>query len=104
MDIEKLIKEKDYFQIKQELNNMNEHDIALILEDIDNKEVIKLFRLLNKDIAADVFSCIDTDTQKIIISSLTDVEAANIINDMYADDATDLIDEMPANVVKKITF
>lgn len=102
MDTKKLIKEKDYLQIKQELNNMNEHEIADLFEDIDNKEVIKLFRLLNKDIAADVFSCVETDTQKIIISSLTDVEAADIINDMYADDATDLIDEMPANVVKKL--
>ena len=101
-NIENLIEEKKYSKIKQTLIEMNEHDIADILEEIDKKERIKLFRLLPKDIAADVFSNLETDTQANMITSLSDAEAVNIINDMAADDATDLIDEMPANVVGKL--
>ena len=102
-NIENMIEEKKYSKIKEMLSQMNEHDIADILEEIsDQKERIKLFRLLPKDIAADVFSNLETDTQANMITSLSDVEAVDIINDMAADDATDLIDEMPANVVSKL--
>lgn len=101
-NIEKLIKDKKYSKIKEMLNKMNEYDIANIFEDIPHNEMVKLFRLLNKDIAADVFSYLETDTEAKIISSLSDNEAVSIINDMAADDATDLMDEMPANVVSKL--
>lgn len=101
-NIEKLIKDKKYSKIKELLNKMNEYDIANIFEDIPHNEMIKLFRLLNKDIAANVFSYLETDTETKIISSLSDNEAVSIINDMSADDATDLMDEMPANVVSKL--
>ena len=101
-NIEKLINEKKYPEIKKQLIKMNEHDIALILEELPKIEVVKLFRLLPKDLAADVFSCFETDTQTSIITSLSDMEAVNIIEEMATDDATDLIDEMPSNVVKKI--
>ena len=101
-NIEKLIKDKKYSKIKEMLNKMNEYDIANIFEDIPHNEMVKLFRLLNKDIAADVFSYLETDTEAKIISSLSDNEAVSIINDMAADDATDLMAEMPANVVSKL--
>ena len=84
------------------LIEMNEHDIAEILEELPTSELIKVFRLLPKDMAADVFSYLETDTEANIITSLSDTEAVNIINDMAADDAADLIDEMPANVVNKL--
>ena len=101
-DIEKLIEEKKYSQIKKVLNDMNEYDISEILEELPQKELVKIFRLLNKDIAADVFSYMDTDKEAMIISSLTEKEAVDIINDMAADDATDLMDEIPANVVHRL--
>lgn len=97
-----LISEKKYSEIKKEINKLNEHDIAIILESLPKQERIRLFRLLNKDIAADAFSCMETDTQSDIITSLSDKEAVDIINDMYADDAADLIEEIPANVVNKL--
>ncbi len=101
-NIEKLIDEKKYSQIKKVLNDMNEYDISEILEELPQKELVKIFRLLNKDIAADVFSYMDTDKEAMIISSLTEKEAVDIINDMAADDATDLMDEIPANVVHRL--
>ena len=100
--IENLIDDKKYTLIRELLIEMNEHDIASILEELPNKEAVKIFRLLPKDIAAEVFSFLETDIQTNIITSLSDMEAASIINEMAADDATDLIDEMPANVVNKI--
>lgn len=100
--ITKLIEEKKYSKIKELLINMNEFDIAEILDDLPSKEQVKIFRLLPKDIGADVFSYLESDTAALIISSLSDSEAVEIINDMYADDAADLFDEMPANVVKKL--
>ena len=81
---------------------MNEFDIAEILDDLPPKQIVKIFRLLPKDIGADVFSYLESDTAALIISSLSDSEAVDIINDMYADDAADLFEEMPANVVKKL--
>lgn len=100
--ITKLIEEKKFSKIKELLINMNEFDIAGILDDLPPKEIVKIFRLLPKDIGADVFSYLESDTAALIISSLSDSEAVDIINDMYADDATDLFEEMPANVVKKL--
>ena len=101
-NIEKLIEEKKYSDIKKQLIKMNEHDIAEILEELDDKEKVKLFRLLPKDLAAEVFSYFETDTQASIITSLSDAEAVNIIEEMATDDATDLIDEMPSNVVTRL--
>ena len=68
---------------------MNEFDIAEILEELPHNEMIKIFRLLPKDMAADVFSYWETDTETLVISSLSDAEAVSIINDMDSDDATD---------------
>ena len=101
-NIENLINEKKYADIKRLLNKMNDYDIALIFDDLPQKELVKIFRLLPKDSAANVFSYMETDVQTKLISLLTDTEAVNIINDMAADDATDLIDEMPANVVSRL--
>ena len=64
--------------------------------------MLKVFRILPKDLAADVFSYLDMDNQQKIITSLSDKEATNIINNLMADDAADLLEEMPANIVKKL--
>ncbi len=101
-NIRNLIENKDYIQIKQEINTFNEHDIANILEELNKEEQVKIFRLLNKDLQADVFSSLETDTQMQLIDLLTDNEAINIINDMYSDDAADLFDEMSAIVVNRL--
>lgn len=100
--IKELIEEQKYVQLKKEIIKLDEADIAELLEELNNENLIKIFRLLPKDIAAETFSFLDVDVQQTIINSLTATEAASIIDNMFADDATDLIEEMPSNVVKKI--
>lgn len=97
-----LIKEKQYTRLRQELIEWNEADIAAIMEELPHEEQLKVFRILPKAIAADVFAYLPTDIEQDIITTLTDREAANIINNLMADDATDLMEEMPAGVVKKL--
>lgn len=101
--INELIEKEDYKNLKLEITNLNEADIAEIIEDIDDKkEQVKVFRLLPKDIAADTFSNLPIDIQQELITSLSMKEAGSIIDNLYADDAADLIDEMPANIVTKL--
>lgn len=101
-NFETLIEEKKYQEIKKELSIMNEYDIASIIEELPKEELIKIFRLLSKDMASDVFAYLEPEVQKTLITSLTEKEAVNILNNMYADDATDLIEEMPAGMVTKL--
>ncbi len=100
--IEQLIMDKEYSQFKKEIVYLEEADIAEILEELEDEHLIQFFRLLPKSVAADTFSFLDIDTQHLLIESLTTTEIASIINDMYADDAADLMEEIPANVVQKI--
>lgn len=100
--IGQLIQNKQYTLLRQELAEMNEADIAALLEELPSEELLKIFRILPKTMAADVFSYLPIEMEQAIITSLTDREAANIINNLMADDATDLMEEMPANVVKKL--
>ncbi len=100
--IEKLILEKKYTEFKKEILNFEEADIAEILNELNDELLVKFFRLLPKDIAAKTFAFLELDNQQTIINSLTDKEAAKIIDNMFADDATDLLEEMPANVVQQI--
>lgn len=101
-NIEELIINKNYGKLKQELTNLNEADIAEILESLNENELVTIFRLLPKNLAAEVFSYLSIENEQIIIKALTDSEIGNIINKMYADDAADLIEEMPSNVVKRL--
>lgn len=98
-----LIEQKDIVNLKLELLKLNEADIAEILDEInDNEKRIRIFRLLPKTIAADVFADLDLDNQQNIITSLSMKEAGTILDNLFADDAVDLIEEMPANIVTKL--
>ena len=101
-EILKLIELKQYSRLRQELSEWNEADVAAVFEELPKEELIKVFRILPKTMAADVFAYLPIETEQTIITSLTDREAANIINNLMADDATDLMEEMPAGVVKKL--
>ena len=101
-EIQTLIEEKKFHEFRESLSELNEADIASILEELTPEMQVKAFRFLPKDIAADVFAYLPTDVEQEIITSLTDVEATNIINNMMSDDAADLLEEMPASVVKKL--
>ena len=97
-----LLNSKQYSSLRQTLSEMNEVDIASILNDMENEDSLKMFRILPKDKAADVFANLELDDQQYIIQSLSDREASAIIDNLMADDATDLLEEMPANVVNRI--
>lgn len=101
-EILELLEGKQYTVLRQRLSEMNEADIAAILEELEEKDMLKIFRILPKDMAADVFSYMEVDNQQYIITSLSEKDAAEIIDNLMADDATDLLEEMPANIVKRL--
>ena len=88
--------------LKQLLSTINEVDIADLFYEFDAKTKSVVFRLLPKELAADVFVELDEDVQAELINSFSDSEISNIINMMYVDDAVDVIEEMPANVVRRV--
>jgi len=100
--IKELLHERQFKAVKNTLDGMNAVSIADFFEELQSEEILFVFRMLSKDIAADVFSYLSYEQQLHIISSITDVEAKHIIEELYFDDMIDLIEEMPANVVKRI--
>lgn len=100
--IMKLIQENRYKEVRNEISEMNIVDIAQLLMELDKTKLLILFRILPKEIAADVFSYVSLELQQYIIESITDKEIRNIVNDLFIDDAVDFLEEMPSNVVKKV--
>lgn len=100
--LKQYLEEKRYREIRSELIDMREVDISDILEQLDITTALMLFRMLPKDLAVEVFSYFSSDKQKEIVGNITDVELQYIVDEMYFDDMIDLLEEMPANIVKKI--
>lgn len=100
--ITELLNEKNIKELKATLSSMKAADIADCLDNRPSEDTVLLFRLLPKELAAETFTYVDSDTQQALINMFTDEETENIINKIFADDATDLVEEMPAGVVKKI--
>ncbi|KGG79437.1 magnesium transporter [Caloranaerobacter azorensis H53214] len=100
--ITKLINERKYVEVRKEVTKLNVVDIAELLEELDKSSYLILFRILPKDMAAEVFSYLSYEQQRYIIDSITDKEIKNIVDELFFDDMIDIIEEMPANVVKKI--
>ena len=101
-EIRELLDAKKYTNIRQLLSELNEADIAFLMEEQETEERLKVFRILPKALAADVFSYLEFDSQEAIIGSLSDMEAGSIIDNLMADDAADFLEEMPANVVERL--
>ena len=100
--LQDLLSSRQYTLLRQTISEMNTADTAAAMGEMENEDSLKMFRILPKDMAADVFADLELDAQQYIIRSLSDREASNIIDNLMADDATDLLEEMPANVVKRI--
>ena len=96
-----LIENKNYYEIKLLLKDIEPADLSLVLQEFPHK-IGTLFRLLPKDLAAECFVEMDTDYQETLLSSFTDNELKEVMQELYIDDAVDIIEEMPANVVKRI--
>ena len=97
-----LLKEKKYATLRGRARDMNVIDVATIMEAMEDEDMLKMFRLFPKELAADVFAELEDDSQQYIITQLSEKEAGVVIDNLYADDAADLLEEMPANVVKKL--
>jgi magnesium transporter len=92
----------DIHALKALLSDMNTADVAEIIGILDSEKLIQTFRILPKATASDVFAYMDSDHQQTIIEALTDTEIGEIMNAIYVDDAVDFIEEMPANVVRRV--
>ena len=101
--IKELILNKSNFnQIRESLLEENAVDIAGLFEELENDDIVRVFRLLPKELAAETFSYMEPDMQQNIVEAITDRELSGIIDELFLDDTVDFIDEMPANVVKRV--
>lgn len=97
-----LVEEKRYSTIKDMILTMNPSDLAALFDSVDEKTLPVLFRLLPRELAGDVFPETERDTQEALIRAFSDNELKQILEDLFADDAADLVEEMPANVASRI--
>lgn len=97
-----LIESKKYGTLRDILITMNAADIAALFEDLEPELLPRLFRLLPKELAADTFVEMESDSQELLIKGFSDSELKEVIDELYIDDAVDIVEEMPANVVKRI--
>ena len=97
-----LAKEKKYRLLKEELVELNEVDIASFIEELDSERTVIVFRMLPKALATEVFAELPVDKQSHIINSITDKELSEIVDELYVDDAVDLVEELPATVVRRV--
>ena len=104
MTIRTLLGNKRYSSIKDILVTLNAADIAAIFAELEPEILPLLFRLLPKELAADTFVEMDPDQQQLLITRFSDTELKEVIDELYIDDAVDLVEEMPANVVKRILY
>lgn len=93
---------RQFRKLKDILTEMNEVDIATFIEELDSEKTVVVFRMLSKELASDVFACLEVDKQEHIINSITDYELGTIVDDLFVDDAVDMLEELPANVVKRV--
>ena len=107
-EIDRLLKEKRYFEVKNIVSQENAADLAVLFEELfgedfdEQKEFMILFRLLPKDIAAETFAHMNTDMRRHLIGMFTDKELREILDESFIDDTVDLIEDLPANVVSRI--
>lgn len=101
-EIFELIEGKKYARLRELLSDMNPADIAQILEEIPEKELPVIFRILPKELAAEVFVEMDSEMQQLLIEVFSDRELREVMDELFMDDTVDIIDEMPATVAKRI--
>lgn len=97
-----LLEEKKYPELKALLSEMNEADIAAIFADLPPEKLPLVYRILPKELAAEVFVNMESDAQELLIRAFSDNELREVLDELYVDDAVDIIEEMPATVVKRI--
>ena len=101
-ELKALLEEKQFRLLRERINEMNEADIADFLEEIPGDKRLLVFRMLNKALASEVFAFLEVEVQELIINAITDAELGRIIEDLYVDDAVDMLEELPATVVRRV--
>lgn len=101
-ELMELLDSRHMKELQLRLEDMNEFDVAEFLTEIDDNRMPMVFRLLSKETAADVFANFEAPEQEQIINSITDSELSAIVEELYVDDAVDMMEELPANVVKRV--
>ena len=101
-EILELIAEKKYTRLRTLLSEINPADIAEIFDEADKKDIPIIFRILPKELAAEVFTYLESDRQQLLIEALSDKELRDVMDELFMDDTVDIIEEMPANVAKRI--
>ena len=97
-----MLEERQYKELKLQLENMHPVDIAELMEELDEKQIILVFRLLEKDEAAETFTEMNSDLREQLLNALTDSEIEEFMEEMYLDDTVDIVEELPANVVERL--
>ena len=97
-----MLEEKKYLPLREMLSTMNPSDVAGLFVDLEDAKIPLVFRLLPKELAAETFVEMEPDAQELLIRGFSDNELKEIVDELYVDDAADLVEEMPANVVKRI--
>ena len=100
--VKELSKLKNYIELKKYLATLEPADIAIFISELSKEEIVIVFRLLHKPVAAEVFVELDTDIQEDLINIFTEKELKEVLDELFLDDTADLIEEMPANVVRRI--
>ncbi len=97
-----LLSNREYKQLKKELESIHPVDIATIMEELEDKQVLMVFRLLEKEEAAETFTEMSSDSREILLNTLNDEEVRDVLEEMYLDDTVDILEELPANVVDRV--
>ena len=97
-----MLEDKKYATLRDILSTMNPSDVAGMFQDLEEKQIPVMFRLLPKELAAETFVEMEPDDQELLIRGFSDNELKEVLDELYVDDAADLVEEMPANVVKRI--
>ena len=101
-ELTELLEDRQFRKLRETMSEMNEVDIAEFIEELEPEKKVLVYRMLPKELAADVFSFLEVDDQEHIINSITDYELGKIVEDLYVDDAVDMLEELPAIVVKRV--
>lgn len=97
-----LLESRDLTALGAFLKELNPADVAELFEDLPREKVVVVFRLLPKELAADTFAFLDSEEQEVLLEAFTNREIAEVVNELYLDDAADLIEELPANLVRRV--
>ena len=100
--VQTLLSQRSFAKLRSRIMEMNPADIGAIMEELPQEELLLFFRLLPKELAAEAFVNVDGDVQEELIKSFSDREISDVMSELYVDDAVDMIEEMPANVVRRV--